>query len=237
MTDQIQSSPVGAPDSSSENALAQWQELPLFLFRKRIKSLALLRYGDTSVRLSSPAVDYILSAQYSSTRYTSDGISPAVILEETEMTYTAEPTSVPEPQRAVWEILAKSPSYEMRKTAAGRGLKVETFIELLSDRAFSVRETVLDNIDGLETLASTEGGRKALALALKDRTLRNTVRHRIRDIDEQAAAVILLSPMGLKADPSLCFKKPASMRMAYCIGTKKGHCIGRESKSPVTYRR
>lgn len=49
MTDQIQSSPVGAPDSSSENALAQWQELPLFLFRKRIKSLALLRYGDTSV--------------------------------------------------------------------------------------------------------------------------------------------------------------------------------------------
>lgn len=58
MTDQIQSSPVGAPDSSSENALAQWQELPLFLFRKRIKSLALLRYGDTSVRLSSPAVDY-----------------------------------------------------------------------------------------------------------------------------------------------------------------------------------
>lgn len=134
MTDQIQSSPVGAPDSSSENALAQWQELPLFLFRKRIKSLALLRYGDTSVRLSSPAVDYILSAQYSPTRYTSDGISPAVILEETEMTYTAEPTSVPEPQRAVWEILAKSPSYEMRKTAAGRGLKVETFIELLSDR-------------------------------------------------------------------------------------------------------
>ena len=106
------------------------------------------------------------------------------------MTYTAEPTSVPEPQRAVWEILAKSPSYEMRKTAARRGLKVETFIELLSDRAFSVRETVLDNIDGLETLASTEGGRKALALALKDRTLRNTVRHRIRDIDEQAAAVI-----------------------------------------------
>lgn len=79
MTDQIQSSPVGAPDSSSENALAQWQELPLFLFRKRIKSLALLRYGDTSVRLSSPAVDYILSAQYSPTRYTSDGISPAVI--------------------------------------------------------------------------------------------------------------------------------------------------------------
>lgn len=78
----------------------------------------------------------------------------------------------------------------MRKTAAGRGLKVETFIELLSDRAFSVRETVLDNIDGLGTLASTEGGRKALALALKDRTLRNTVRHRIRDIDEQAAAVI-----------------------------------------------
>ena len=52
MTDQIQSSPVGAPDSSYENALAQWQELPLFLFRKRIKSLALLRYGDTSVRLS-----------------------------------------------------------------------------------------------------------------------------------------------------------------------------------------
>ena len=49
---------------------------------------------------------------------------------------------------------------------------------------------MLDNIDGLETLASTEGGRKALALALKDRTLRNTVRHRIRDIDEQAAAVI-----------------------------------------------
>ena len=190
MTDQIQSSPVGAPDSSSENALAQWQELPLFLFRKRIKSPALLRYGDTSVRLSSPAVDYILSAQYSPTRHTSDGISPAVIIEETEMTYTAEPTSVPEPQRAVWEILAKSPSYEMRKTAAGRGLKVETFIELLSDRAFSVRETVLDNIDGLETLASTEGGRKALALALKDRTLRNTVRHRIRDIDEQAAAVI-----------------------------------------------
>lgn len=190
MTNQIQSSPVGAPDSSSENALAQWQELPLFLFRKRIKSLALLRYGDTSVRLSSPAVDYILSAQYSPTRHTSDGISPAVIIEESEMTYTAEPTSVPEPQRAVWEILAKSPSYEMRKTAAGRGLKVETFIELLSDRAFSVRETVLDNIDGLETLASTEGGRKALALALKDRTLRNTVRHRIRDIDEQAAAVI-----------------------------------------------
>lgn len=139
MTNQIQSSPVGAPDSSSENALAQWQELPLFLFRKRIKSLALLRYGDTSVRLSSPAVDYILSAQYSPTRHTSDGISPAVIIEETEMTYTAEPTSVPEPQRAVWEILAKSPSYEMRKTAAGRGLKVETFIELLSDRAFSVR--------------------------------------------------------------------------------------------------
>ena len=161
MTDQIQSSPVGAPDSSSENALAQWQELPLFLFRKRIKSLALLRYGDTSVRLSSPAVDYILSAQYSPTRHTSDGISPAVIIQETEMTYTAEPTSVPEPQRGVWEILAKSPSYEMRKTAAGRGLKVETFIELLSDRAFSVRETVLDNIDGLETLASTEGGRKA----------------------------------------------------------------------------
>lgn len=190
MTDQIQSSPVGAPDSSSENTLAQWQELPLFLFRKRIKSLALLRYGDTSMRLSSPAVDYILSAQYSPTRHTSDGISPAVIIEETEMTYTAEPTSVPEPQRAVWEILAKSPSYEMRKTAAGRGLKVETFIELLSDRAFSVRETVLDNIDGLETLASTEGGRKALALALKDRTLRNTVRHRIRDIDERAAAVI-----------------------------------------------
>lgn len=30
MTDQIQSSPVGAPDSSSENTLAQWQELPLF---------------------------------------------------------------------------------------------------------------------------------------------------------------------------------------------------------------
>lgn len=56
MTNQIQSSPVGAPDSSAENALAQWQELPLFLFRKRIKSLALLRYGDTSVRLSSPAV-------------------------------------------------------------------------------------------------------------------------------------------------------------------------------------
>ena len=160
------------------------------LSRKRIKSLALLRYGDTSVRLSSPAVDYILSAQYSPTRHTSDGISPAVIIEETEMTYTAEPTSVPEPQRAVWEILAKSPSYEMRKTAAGRGLKVETFIELLSDRAFSVRETVLDNIDGLETLASTEGGRKALALALKDRMLRNTVRHRIRDIDEQATAVL-----------------------------------------------
>lgn len=45
MTDQIQSSPVGAPDSSSENVLAQWQELPLFLFRKRIKSLALLRYA------------------------------------------------------------------------------------------------------------------------------------------------------------------------------------------------
>ena len=83
MTDQIQSSSVGAPDSSSENALAQWQELPLFLFRKRINSLALLRYGDTSVRLSSPAVDYILSAQYSPTRHTSDGISPAVIIEET----------------------------------------------------------------------------------------------------------------------------------------------------------
>lgn len=39
-------------------------------------------------------------------------------------------------------------------------------------------------------LASTEDGRKALSLALKDRTLRNTVRHRIRDIDEQAAALI-----------------------------------------------
>lgn len=50
MTDQIQSSPVGAPDSSSENALAQWQELPLFLFRKRIKSLALLRYGVSAHR-------------------------------------------------------------------------------------------------------------------------------------------------------------------------------------------
>ena len=138
-----------------------------------------------------------MSAQYSPTRHTEDGISPAVIVEETEMTYTAEPTAVPEPQRDVWEILAKSPSYEMRKIAAGRGLKVETFIKLLNDRAFCVREAVLDNIDGLETLASTEDGRRAVADALKDRTLRNTMRHRIRYIDEHAAAV--LRPLLIKA--------------------------------------
>ena len=53
-----------------------------------------------------------------------------------------------------------------------------------------MREAVLDNIDGLETLASTEDGRRAVADALKDRTLRNTVRHRIRYIDEHAAAVL-----------------------------------------------
>ena len=120
-----------------------------------------------------------------------------MIVEETEMTYTAEPTAVPEPQRDVWEILAKSPSYEMRKIAAGRGLKVETFIKLLNDRAFCVREAVLDNIDGLETLASTEDGRRAVADALKDRKLRNTMRHRIRYIDEHAAAV--LRPLLIKA--------------------------------------
>ena len=197
MTDQNNTTTVETSQTNSEATLEQWQHLPIYMTKDRVKPLAALRYGDTTVRLGWPIVDYLLSAQYSPTRHTEDGISPAVIVEETEMTYTAEPTAVPEPQREVWEILAKSPSYEMRKIAAGRGLKVETFIKLLNDRAFCVREAVLDNIDGLETLASTEDGRRAVADALKDRTLRNTVRHRIRYIDEYAAAV--LRPLLIKA--------------------------------------
>lgn len=197
MTDQNNMTTVETSQTNSEATLEQWQHLPIYMTKDRVKPLAVLRYGDTTVRLGWPIVDYLLSAQYSPTRHTEDGISPAVIVEETEMTYTAEPTAVPEPQLEVWEILAKSPSYEMRKIAAGRGLKVETFIKLLNDRAFCVREAVLDNIDGLETLASTEDGRRAVADALKDRTLRNTVRHRIRYIDEHAAAV--LRPLLIKA--------------------------------------
>lgn len=197
MTDQNNTTTVETSQTNSEATLEQWQHLPIYMTKDRVKPLAVLRYGDTTVRLGWPIVDYLLSAQYSPTRHTEDGISPAVIVEETEMTYTAEPTAVPEPQLEVWEILAKSPSYEMRKIAASRGLKVETFIKLLNDRAFCVREAVLDNIDGLETLASTEDGRRAVADALKDRTLRNTVRHRIRYIDEHAAAV--LRPFLIKA--------------------------------------
>lgn len=197
MTDQNNTTTVETSQTNPKASLEQWQHLPIYTIRDRVKPLAVLRYGDTTVRLGWPIVDFILLAQYSPTRHTEDGISPALIVEETEMTYTAEPTAVPEPQREVWEILAKSPSYEMRKIAAGRGLKVETFIKLLNDRAFCVREAVLDNIDGLETLASTEDGRRAVADALKDRTLRNTVRHRIRYIDEHAAAV--LRPLLIKA--------------------------------------
>ena len=50
-----------------------------------------MRYGDTTVRLGWPIVDYLLSAQYSPTRHTEDGISPAVIVEETEMTSIISP--------------------------------------------------------------------------------------------------------------------------------------------------
>ena len=124
MTDQNNTTTVETSQTNPKATLEQWQHLPIYTIRDRVKPLAVLRYGDTTVRLGWPIVDFILSAQYSPTRHTEDGISPALIVEETEMTYTAEPTVVPEPQREVWEILAKSPSYEMRKIAAGRGLKV-----------------------------------------------------------------------------------------------------------------
>lgn len=59
MTDQNNTTTVETSQTNSEATLEQWQHLPIYMTKDRVKPLAVLRYGDTTVRLGWPIVDYL----------------------------------------------------------------------------------------------------------------------------------------------------------------------------------
>lgn len=62
MTDQNNTTTVETSQTNPKASLEQWQHLPIYQTKDRVKPLAVLRYGDTTVRLGWPIVDYLLSA-------------------------------------------------------------------------------------------------------------------------------------------------------------------------------
>lgn len=55
MTDQNNTTTVETSQTNPKASLEQWQHLPIYTIRDRVKPLAVLRYGDTTVRLAGPS--------------------------------------------------------------------------------------------------------------------------------------------------------------------------------------